>query len=280
MNQVVAFSTAKQGRRANGAVQARAVRSNGVNIAFNIQGDGPPLVLVMGYRLNSSARPQDFLDLLAQRFTVITPDNRGTGKSDKPVEGYSIANVARDVRGLLDALGIDRAHILGYSMGGAIAQEFVRQFPERVAGLVLCATMCGGRRAIYARASVLRVMRDLDGLGPEEIARRIWKGTYSPSYLADNIEKIEAQMLREIAEPTPLYAADLQFQAFSDFDSSDALPNMRAPTLVLTGDLDQLIPPGNSKIIAGLIPGAELRILRGIAHRLMWEAPQDCAHIV
>jgi pimeloyl-ACP methyl ester carboxylesterase len=234
----------------------------------------------MGYRLNSSAWPREFLDSLARRFTVITPDNRGTGKSDKPLDGYAIANLARDVLGLLDALGIARAHILGYSMGGAIAQEFVRQFPERVAGLVLCATMCGGRRAIYARASVLRVMRDLDGLEPEEIARRIWKVTYSPSYLADNMEKIEGQMLREIAEPTPLHAADLQFQAFSDFDSSDALPNVRAPTLVLTGDLDQLISPGNSKIIAELIPGAELRILRGIAHRLMWEAAQDCAHIV
>ena len=129
-------------------------------------------------------------------------------------------------------------------------------------------------------ASVLRVMRDLDGLGPEEIARRIWKVTYSPRYLAENTEKIEGQMLREIAEPTPLHAADLQFQAFSDFDCSDALPNVRAPTLVLTGDLDQLIPPGNSKTLAKLIPGAELRILRGIAHRLMWEAAQDCAHVV
>ena len=280
MKQVVDFPTAKRNRPVTGAVQARAVRSNDVKIAFNIQGDGPPLVLIMGYRLNSSAWPREFLDSLARRFTVITPDNRGTGKSDKPLDGYAIANLARDVLGLLDALGIDRAHILGYSMGGAIAQEFVRQFPERVAGLVLCATMCGGRRAIYARASVLRVMRDLDGLEPEEIARRIWKVTYSPSYLADNMEKIEGQMLREIAEPTPLHAADLQFQAFSDFDSSDALPNVRAPTLVLTGDLDQLISPGNSKIIAELIPGAELRILRGIAHRLMWEAAQDCAHIV
>ncbi|HEX3182300.1 MAG TPA: alpha/beta hydrolase, partial [Beijerinckiaceae bacterium] len=150
MNQVVDFPTAKQSRLVIGAVQARAVRSNGVKIAFNIQGNGPPLVLIMGYRLNSSAWPQDFLDSLARRFTVITPDNRGTGKSDKPLDGYAIANLARDVHGLLDALGIDRAHILGYSMGGAIAQEFVRQFPERVAGLVLCATMCGGRRAIYA----------------------------------------------------------------------------------------------------------------------------------
>jgi pimeloyl-ACP methyl ester carboxylesterase len=280
MKQVVDFPTAKQNRPITGAVQARAVRSNGVKIAFNIQGDGPPLVLIMGYRLNSSAWPREFLDSLARRFTVITPDNRGTGKSDKPLDGYAIANLARDVLGLLDALGIARAHILGYSMGGAIAQEFVRQFPERVAGLVLCATMCGGGRAIYAKASVLRVMRDLDELGPEEIARRIWKVTYSPRYLADDTDKIERQMLREIAEPTPLHAADLQFQAFSDFDCSDALPNVRAPTLVLTGDLDQLIPPGNSKTLASLIPGAELRILRGIAHRLMWEAAQDCAHVI
>src|SRR5689334_16162483 len=102
MNRVVDFSVAKQSRPVTGAVEARAVHSNGVNIAFKIQGDGPPLVLIMGYRLNSSAWPQEFLDALARSFTVITFDNRGTGKSDKPLDGYAIANLARDVRGLLD----------------------------------------------------------------------------------------------------------------------------------------------------------------------------------
>ncbi len=263
-----------------GPVQTRTVYTNGVNIAFKVQGEGPPLVLIIGYRLNSSAWPQEFIEALARRFTVITLDNRGTGRSGKPLQGYALDNLARDVRGLLDELGIERAHILGYSMGGAIAQEFVRQFPERVAGLVLCATICGGGRAIYAKASVLRVMRDLDGLRPEEIARRIWKVTYSPNYLARNLDKAERQMLSEIAEPTPLHAADLQFQAFSDFDVSDALAHVRAPTLVLTGEIDELVPPGNSKIIAELIPGAELHIFRGVAHRLMWEAPQDCSRII
>ena len=75
--------------------------------------------------------------------------------------------MARDVAGLLDEIGIESTYLLGYSMGGAIAQEFTRQFPERVAGLVLCATMCGGPRATYAEASVVRVMRDLDGFSPE-----------------------------------------------------------------------------------------------------------------
>ena len=223
---------------------------NGIKIAYGVRGSGPPLVLIMGYRLSSLAWPLDFIDALAERFTVVLFDNRGTGASDKPTIGYEISNMAKDVCGLLDHLEIARANILGYSMGGAIAQEFVRQFPDRVSGLVLCATMCGGPRAIYASPSVVRVMRELDGLKPEEIARQIWKVTYSPGYLEEHRELAEDQMRREIAAPTPLHAADLQFQAFAEFDCSKALPNIQAPTLVLTGDLDQLVSPQNSKFIA------------------------------
>jgi pimeloyl-ACP methyl ester carboxylesterase len=190
-------------------------RANGINIAYRVQGQGPPLVLVMGYRLNSTAWPATFIEQLARRFTVITLDNRGTGLSDKPVEGYAIANMARDVHGLLDELGLAQVHMLGYSMGGTVAQEFARQFPHRVSGLVLCATMCGGPHAIYMPPSVMRVMRELDGLEPEEIARRIWKVTYSPGYIEKHQELAEEQMRREIAAPTPLHVADLQFQALA-----------------------------------------------------------------
>jgi pimeloyl-ACP methyl ester carboxylesterase len=123
---------------------------NDIRIAYAVYGSGPPLVLIMGYRLSSLAWPGDFIAALAERFTVVLFDNRGTGTSDKPTFGYEISNMARDVSGLLDHLEIARANVLGYSMGGAIAQEFVRQFPERVFGLVLCATMCGGPRAVYA----------------------------------------------------------------------------------------------------------------------------------
>ena len=123
---------------------------NGIKIAYGVRGSGPPLVLIMGYRLSSLAWPLDFIEALAERFTVVLFDNRGTGTSDKPTFGYEISNMAKDVGGLLDHLEIARANVLGYSMGGAIAQEFVRQFPDRVLGLVLCATMCGGPRAVYA----------------------------------------------------------------------------------------------------------------------------------
>jgi pimeloyl-ACP methyl ester carboxylesterase len=132
----------------------RVAKVNGTSIAYRVAGAGRPLVLVMGYRPSSLAWPAAFVEALASQFMVITMDNRGTGRSNKPVQGYAIANMARDVCGLLDELEIPRAHLLGYSMGGAIAQEFVRQFPKRVLSLILCATMCGGAEATYANAAV------------------------------------------------------------------------------------------------------------------------------
>jgi esterase/lipase len=165
-------------------------------------------------------------------------------------------------------------------MGGAIAQEFTRQFPHRVAGLILCATMCGGPRATYAERSVVRVMRDLDGYSPEQIARRIWDVTYAPSHLRENREQAEDQMRRETALPTPLHAADLQFQAFVEFDGSKALSQIRCPTLILTGDRDRLIRPQNSKMLAQLIPGSKLVVIPGGGHRVLWEAEKECTHLI
>lgn len=258
----------------------RFTKANGINIAYQVQGDGSPLVLIMGYRLNSSAWPATFIEQLARQFTVITLDNRGTGLSDKPVEGYAIANMARDVRGVLDELAIAEVSMLGYSMGGAIAQEFVRQFPERVSRLILCATLAGGPQASYASSSVVSVMRDLDGLSPEQAARRIWKVTYAPGYLEEHRALAEDQMRREIAQPTPLHAADLQFQAFAEFDGSDALAEIRCPTLVLTGDRDELIPPQNSQMMSTLIPNAKLAVIPGGGHRVLWEATEICVDLI
>jgi pimeloyl-ACP methyl ester carboxylesterase len=261
-------------------VTATFAEVNGIKIAYRVQGAGQPLVLVMGYRLSSAAWPPVFVEALARQFTVITLDNRGTGFSDKPIHGYAISNMARDIQGLLDELAISRIHLLGYSMGGAIAQEFVRQFPERVQSLMLCATMCGGTRATYAKPSVTRVMREIDGLSPEQIARRIWKVTYAPAYLERHEALAEDQTRREIAFPTPLHSADLQFQAFAEFDGSKALAQIACPTLVLTGDLDELIPPQNSAMMASLIPDVRLAIVPGGGHRVLWEATDTCIDLI
>jgi pimeloyl-ACP methyl ester carboxylesterase len=249
-------------------------------MAYRIGGGGPPLALVMGYRLSSVAWPTSFVEALARQFTVIMPDNRGTGLSYKPVDGYALANMARDIQGLLDELGIPKVHMLGYSMGGAIALEFVRQFPDRVQNLILCATMCGGARATYAKPSVTRVMREIDGISPVEIARRIWHVTYAPAYLQRHQALAEDQTQREIAFPTPLHSADLQFQAFAEFDGSKALSGIACPTLVLTGDLDELIPPQNSAMMASIIPNARLVVVPGGGHRVLWETPDECIDVI
>src|SRR5258706_7444110 len=109
------------------AMTMRHVEVNGIKIAFDIRGSGPRSVLIMGYRLSSRAWQPDFIEALAERFTVVLFDNRGTGLSDKPTFGYELSNMAKDVCGLLDHLRIVRANVLGYSMGGAIAQELVCQ---------------------------------------------------------------------------------------------------------------------------------------------------------
>jgi 3-oxoadipate enol-lactonase len=123
-------------------------------------------------------------------------------------------------------------------------------------------------------------MHNLEGMTHAEAARRIWAVTYEPRYLATNRDKIERQMQLEIENPTPLHAADLQFQTLVDFDSSKALPGVRARTLIVTGDRDQLIPPRNSEVLDDLIPEALLIVLRGYGHRGIWEAPRQCVELV
>ena len=108
----------------------------------------------------------------------------------------------------------------------------------------------------------------------------MWKITYSPGYIEEHREVAENQMRLEIADPTPLHVADLQFQALVEFDCSKALPDIRSPTLVLTGDGDQMVPPENSRIIANLITGANLTIVPSCGHRVMWEATDECVAFI
>ena len=254
--------------------------ANGVSIHYETVGQGPPLCLIMGYRLNCAAWPKIFIDALAQHFTVVTFDNRGTGLSDKPDDGYSIDNMARDAIGLLDGLGIPRAHVLGYSMGGAIAQKLVLQAPDHVDRLVLFATFCGGIFGALAEPWVMRRMRELDGLTPQEAARQIWSVTYSPDYLQQNPAIAEEQMRREIANPTPPHIAMMQFEGIANYSTFAQLGNIHSPTLVISGTEDVLVPPANSRTLHRRIPNAKLVLVPDLAHRAMWEAPDEMAEVV
>ena len=254
--------------------------ANGVSLRYEVTGEGPPLCLISGYRLHGAAWPTVFVESLARGFSVLTFDNRGTGLSEKPAFGYRLGNMAADVAGLLEGLGWTSAHVLGFSMGGAIAQELAIRNPDRVARLVLFATFPGGLFGIPAPWPVLRRLFNVEGLSPEEAARQVWPVTYSAAYLAAHPDVVEAQMRREIAHPTPDHAARAQGAAIRAFSSALRLSQIRAQTLVATGTEDALVPPGNSRILASCIPGARLALLPGLGHRAIWEAPEEVAELI
>jgi pimeloyl-ACP methyl ester carboxylesterase len=253
--------------------------STGVSLRYDVVGAGPALCLINGYRLSSEAWPDPFIARLSARFSVITCDNRGTGLSDRPDAGYEIGHMARDVIGLLDDLRLRRVHVLGFSMGGAVAQEIAIRHADRVDRLVLFGTFCGGIWAEPASYSVFKRLLVTEGQSPEEAARQAWPVTYSPGYLAANAEAIEQQLRREMEHPTPMFVAQRQMEALRKFDSYRDLPRIGATTLVATGMQDVLVKPRNSEILASRIPSARLELLADLGHRAIWEAPEEIADL-
>jgi pimeloyl-ACP methyl ester carboxylesterase len=254
--------------------------STGVSLYYDVIGEGPALCLINGYRLSSAAWPRPFIARLADRFSVISFDNRGTGHSEKPDAGYEFDNMARDAVALLDELRLPRVHLLGFSMGGAIAQETVIRHPDRIGRLILFGTFCGGIWAEPASYSVFKRLLVTENQTPEEAARHAWPVTYSAEYLAANAEAVEQQMRRELEHPTPMFVAQQQMEALRKFDSYRNLPRIRAATLVATGSHDVLVKPRNSEILASRIPHARLEQLADLGHRAIWEAPEEIADLI
>ncbi len=251
-----------------------------VSLHYEVMGSGPPLCLIAGYSQSGAAWPRQFILRLAQRYQTIIFDNRGTGRSGKPKTGYEFGHQARDVVGLLDHLRIPKVHLLGFSMGGAIAQEVVVRHAERVDRLVLFGTFCGGVWAEQASWSVLRRLFVTEGLSPEQAARQAWPVTYSPDYLAANTDIVEQQTRRELEYPTPAFVTHRQMQALRHFDCYHDLPQIRAATLVATGADDLLVKPRNSAILASRIPNVQLELLADLGHRAIWEAPEEMAALI
>ena len=251
-----------------------------VSLCYSLAGDGSPVCLINGYRLNGAAWPAAFIDRLSERFSVIIFDNRGTGRSDKPDTGYELADMAEDIAGLLDHLNLLRVHLFGFSMGGAIAQEFAIRYADRLDRLVLFGTFCGGIWTEPASWSVFKRLMIREGQTPEEAARQAWPVTYSPEYLAAHADAVERQMRRELEHPTPLFVAQRQMEALRKFDRYRDLPRITATTLVATGEHDVLVKPRNSRILASRIPNARLEVLHDLGHRAIWEAPEEIADLV
>jgi pimeloyl-ACP methyl ester carboxylesterase len=242
----------------------------GFRMYFEEHGSGFPLLLING--LGS-----DHLEWLHQvpafvpHFRVVVFDNRGTGKSAVPPGPYTTAQMADDAAALLRFLGIGRAHVLGVSLGGMIAQEVALRHPDRVDGLVLGCTGAGGTLSVRPSPEAMAVFALARGDDPEGELRRMIPFLYTGACSRERPEEIEAFIRRRMENPTPPEGYAAQLAAAVAHDASDRLERIRARTLVITGDADRLVSWENSMRIAGRIPGAKLVVLPGAPHRLFAE---------
>ena len=246
------------------------VNINDCDIYYEIHGQGDPLVLIMGLRRNVEWWYRQ-LPVLAEHFQVIVFDNRGAGRSDKPVMEYSIRLFAEDTAGLMDALGLKSAGILGYSMGGYIAQELALNYPDKINKMILASTGCGGDRAVLMSPDRLEKFQANADLKPEEILRKDMDIYFSDKFVEQNPEKVEEFIEISLRHYQPADAFFRQFDACLRHDTVDRLKRLTVPTLIMTGDDDPLVPPENSHVLKELIPHAELVVIPGGHHCVMIE---------
>lgn len=236
--------------------------SSGTRIYWEEEGAGEPLLLVMGlgysHEMWHRSRP-----VLGARFRLILFDNRGVGKSDVPAGPYSIGQMAADAAAVLDAAGVESAHVFGMSMGGMIAQEFALQYPERVRKLVLGCTACGGPKAVRAEKEVMDVLFVRGELSQEESIASGLPFIYDVGTPRERIE--EDLAIRRRSYPSgAAYMA--QLNGILSWECYSRLPGIRAETLVIHGQTDRLVPAGNGKLIAETIPAARLVLLKNASH--------------
>jgi 3-oxoadipate enol-lactonase len=255
-------------------------KAGDINLETYVEGSGPPLLMIMGFAGSASSWGDPFLEALRPHFTCIRFSNRGTGLSDKPQTQFTIRTMADDAANLLAALKIERPHVFGISMGGLIAQELVLNYAQHVNGLVLGCTSSGRSHGAQATPETLARMAPTPGLSPEEIVRNFWTAVCSPGFIKRGAAFLDGMVAAALAQPTPMETLGLQMMAMQTFDSYDRLPQIKAKTLVIHGDVDILVPPQNGRILAEHIPGAELKTIHGVAHMFFWEEPQKSATMV
>ena len=243
---------------------------NDINMHYEVRGQGEPLLLIAGLGANATLWEAQ-IPVFAQEFRVVAFDNRGAGRSDKPAGPYSMALFADDTAALMDFLDIDAAHIYGESMGGMIAQEVALRHPQRVRSLVLGCTIFGGPQAVPPPQESLTVLASLATLPPEEAFEQGLRVFYHPS----RSQAMKGPWQTYVQTRTTPEAYQRQLEACIAFVSYERLPQIKAPTLVINGEDDALLPAENSRILAQQIPGAELVLFPDTGHLYFQERPEE-----
>ena len=251
---------------------------------YEAHGEGDPLLLIMGLAADSTAWLFQVPEL-ARHYRTIVFDNRGVGRSSKPRGPYTIHEMADDAAGLLDVVGIERAHVVGVSMGGMIAQELTLRHPKRVRGLVLGCTFpepdaeaerqrqfslarFGGRVTASGETEI-----DVSAVDPLMLFQHLLPRVFNQSFIDRELPKLLQIFGGALQYGFSLEAILGQVEAIMGHRATDRLREITAPTLVITGDADLLVSPANSDVLARNIPGAKLVKIPGGSHGFNFETP-------
>jgi 3-oxoadipate enol-lactonase len=245
---------------------------NGISIFYEAKGRGEPLVLISGLG-GDHAFWQSSKGSLGSHFQLITFDTRGIGKSDAPDAPYSMELFSDDLAGLLDSLKLQRANILGLSMGGNIAQMFALRHPHRISKLILAASFASMN--IQARLFLDAVLRVYEsGASTRQMFDLIAPWLFSRDFLEKPKSGVFLQYDESDPNPQPFYAWKRQYVAQQQFDVIDSLCHIAVPTLILAGEEDRLAHLDDSKILAKHIKNSTLHVFPGAGHLINYESPK------
>ncbi|MTI46471.1 alpha/beta fold hydrolase [Sporosalibacterium faouarense] len=241
------------------------VKANGINIYYEIYGDGIPLVLIGGLGYSSWIWYKQVHEL-SKDFRVIVYDNRGIGKTDMPDTEYTIEIFADDLAELLIALDIKHSHILGFSMGGYIAQYFAIKYPDMIDKLILCSTSYGGPNCIpIPKQSLRTIFAGGEPLIAQTEARAMIEMSISRS-TQNNKNTVEELLEKKTMTSQPKYAYQRQLMAAAGFNVEDELQKIKSETLILSGREDKIIPSENSQLLSRNIPGSKVYTVEDAGH--------------
>ena len=253
----------------------------GTELYYERRGDGEPLLLIQGLGGNSAHWGEPFLRELERDFELIVLDNRGIGRS-APLDGadFTTADLAADARGLLDALELAPAHVLGISMGGMVAQQLALSAPENLRTVTLGGTSAGGTQSKPTSPQIVQELTAAVLSGDRErVLRTGFSVVVSAPFAA------EPANFAEFSEAARLYPAEMnllmsQQAAVYAHDTYGSLRGLNVPTLVIHGTADRMLDSSNGELIASLVPGARLELLDGVGHLFFWEQPERSAQLV
>jgi pimeloyl-ACP methyl ester carboxylesterase len=246
------------------------VKVGDINMYYEIHGEGEPIVMINGAG-GTVDWVRRLIPVYSREYRLILFDNRGAGQSDKPDMAYTTAMLADDLAGLLDAIGIDSAHVRGVSFGGMIAQEFALRHPEKVRSLVLMVTSCGQPHSIMSSSADLSKAHELP---PKEATEALLRCFITEEFIEKQPRLFQTLIAFALEHPIDPDCLAKHTDAIKHHDTYDRLPKISVPTLVIGGDADTVIPAENARILASRIPRAELVILKNAGHMLI-EAAQE-----